>query len=407
MKVGFIGLGKLGLPCAEAMADLYEVEGFDLEPRQPRNFTAVGDIAACVLNKDIVFIAAPTGHDPAYGGSTPISGLAPKDFDYEVVKGILEAVNAVATKNQLIVLISTVLPGTTRRAFARRISNARFIYNPYLIAMGSVAWDMVNPEMVIIGTEDGAETGAAKQLIDFYRPLMQNNPRYVVGTWDEAEAIKVFYNTFISMKIGLVNMIQDVAERNGNMNVDVVTDALKDSTFRITGPKYMKAGMGDAGPCHPRDNIALRYLAERLELNYDLFHSIMQARDVQARNLASTLAQLAEANNLPIFIHGEAYKPGVPYLEGSYSLLIADYLHRYSVTFIDPLTRPTELPEKVKGVILMAHNAPVTYDYTNIPHVNTQYCEFEEGSVVVDPWREYPPTAGIQVIHYGNTRRRQ
>lgn len=407
MKVGFIGLGKLGLPCAEAMADLYEVEGFDLEPRQSRNVTVVGDIAACVLNKDIVFIAAPTGHDPKYGGATPISGLEPKDFDYEVVKGILDAVNVVATKDQLIVLISTVLPGTTREHFAHRISNARFIYNPYLIAMGSVAWDMVNPEMVIIGTEDGSETGDAKLLIDFYRPLMQNDPRFVVGTWDEAEAIKVFYNTFISMKIGLVNMIQDVAERNGNMNVDVVTDALKDSTFRITGPKYMKAGMGDAGPCHPRDNIALRYLAHRLDLRYDLFEAIMQARDVQARNLASTLAQLAVAHDLPIFIHGEAYKPGVPYLEGSYSLLVADYLHRYSVTFIDPLTRPAEVPESVKGVILMAHNAKVTYDYTGIPQVNAQYCKFAEGSVVVDPWREYPQTPGLKVIHYGNTRAKQ
>jgi UDPglucose 6-dehydrogenase len=191
------------------------------------------------------------------------------------------------------------------------------------------------------------------------------------------------------------------------MNVDVVTDALKDSTFRITGPKYMKAGMGDAGPCHPRDNIALRFLAHRLDLRYDLFESIMVARDTQARNLASTLAQLSEAHALPIFIHGEAYKPGVEYLEGSYSTLVASYLHNYSVTMIDPLTRPAEVPESVRGVILMAHNAKVTYDYTGIPQVNAQYCRFEEGSVVVDPWRVYPQTSGLKVVHYGNTRSRQ
>ena len=87
---------------------------------------------------------------------------------------------------------------------------------------------------------------------------MKNNPRYEVGTWDEAECIKVFYNTFISAKIGLVNMIQDVAVKQGNINVDVVTNALAKSSMRIMGPKYMTAGLGDAGPCHPRDNIALR-----------------------------------------------------------------------------------------------------------------------------------------------------
>ena len=67
-----------------------------------------------------------------------------------------------ATKEQLVVLISTVLPGTVRREFVQLINNARFVYNPYLIAMGTVKWDMVNPEMVMIGTEDGSKTGDAQ-----------------------------------------------------------------------------------------------------------------------------------------------------------------------------------------------------------------------------------------------------
>ena len=82
--------------------------------------------------------------------------------------------------------------------------------------MGTVKWDMVNPEMIMIGTEDGSESGDAKELISFYKTIMQNEPRYVVGTWDECECIKVFYNTFISAKVSLVNMIQDVAEKLGN-----------------------------------------------------------------------------------------------------------------------------------------------------------------------------------------------
>ena len=42
--------------------------------------------------------------------------------------------------------------------------------------MGSVAWDMINPEMVMIGTEDGTETGDAKELVDFYKTIMENDP---------------------------------------------------------------------------------------------------------------------------------------------------------------------------------------------------------------------------------------
>ena len=106
-------------------------------------------------------------------------------------------------------------------------------------------------------------------------------------------------------------MIQDVAEKNGNMNVDVVTGALERSTKRIMGPNYMKAGMGDGGSCHPRDNIALKYLAKKLDLGYDLFGSIMESREVQARNIGKKLYDLSTYHQLPIIILGESYKNNV------------------------------------------------------------------------------------------------
>jgi UDPglucose 6-dehydrogenase len=280
IKVAMIGVGKLGQDCAEVMAEQYDVVGYDIEPRCPA-FPMCPTIQEAVTDRDIIFIAAPTPHDPMYGGETPTSHLPNKDFDYTIVTDILNEVNKHVERRQLVVLISTVLPGTVRRELRPCITNARFIYNPYLIAMGTTKWDFINPEMLIIGTEDGSLTGDASELINFYKPLMQNDPRIEVGTWDEAEAIKIFYNTFISTKLALVNMVQDVAERNGNMNVDVVTSALANSTYRIMGPAYMKAGLGDAGACHPRDNIALRYMAENLNLGYDLFDSIMAAREIQ------------------------------------------------------------------------------------------------------------------------------
>ena len=249
MEVGFIGCGKLGMACAETMASKHNVTGYDIYPRSSTKIKIATQLEDAVVGKELIFVAVQTPHDPAYGGANPITHLPNKDFNYTVVNDVLKQVNEFATPSQLVVLISTVLPGTTRGELKNNITNARFIYNPYLIAMGSVEWDMVNPEMVIIGTEDGSETGDAKLLTDFYKTLMENDPRYVVGTWDEAECIKVFYNTFISAKIGLVNMIQDVAMKQGNIDVDVVTNALAHSTMRIMGPKYMTAGMGDAGPC--------------------------------------------------------------------------------------------------------------------------------------------------------------
>jgi UDPglucose 6-dehydrogenase len=405
MKVAMIGLGKLGLPCAEVMSELYEVVGYDISPTIA-SFPVMKEIKDTILGCDLIFIAVPTPHDSEYGGSAPITNLPPKDFNYSIVKSVLSEVNNHATSNQLVVLISTVLPGTIRKELEPLITNAKFIYNPYLIAMGSVKWDMINPECLIIGTKDGDTTGNAKLLVDFYKPLMKNSPAVNIGTWDEAEAIKIFYNTFISAKIGLVNMIQDVAEKNGNINVDVVTDALKKATYRITGPKYLTAGMGDGGACHPRDNIALRWLAKELDLGYDLFDAIMESRDAQAKNKALKLIELSKEHNLPIVIHGRSYKPLVPYTDGSYSELIAHFIIEagFNVEYTDPLTtdrRTTTGP----AVFFLAHNASVTYQGTGIKTEKSKYyCDIPPGSIILDPWRTTLDIAGVKVLHYGNTR---
>jgi len=405
MKVAMIGLGKLGLPCAEVMSEYYSVCGYDISIVEPTMTVNIKQsIKDAVDTANFIFVAVPTPHDPVYGGSTPIADLPPKDFDYSVVQSVLDEIDHYVNKEQLVVLISTVLPGTVREHLQPCITNARFIYNPYLIAMGSVKWDMVNPECLIIGTEDGSSTSDAKLLVDFYKPMMKNNPQINIGTWDEAEAIKVFYNTFISAKIGLVNMIQDVAEKNGNIDVDVVTDALKNATQRITGPKYLTAGMGDAGACHPRDNIALRYLAERLDLGYDLFHTFMSSRDQQAKNMALKLVSLANQHNLPVIIHGRAYKPYVEYTIGSYSELVGYFVEQegISIAYADPLTGDVA---SGRAVILMAHNPAVTYAGTGVEIRPEQfYFYIEPGSVILDPWRTITDIPGCTIVHYGNTR---
>lgn len=406
MKVGFIGLGKLGMSCAEVLSEQYDVTGYDIYPKQSDKIKISDNLRGAVVNKDIIFVAVQTPHDPAYDGSRPISHLPNKDFDYTIVQNVLEQINAWADQKQLVVLISTVLPGTVRTKLQPCISNARFLYNPYLIAMGSVEWDMVNPEMIIIGTEDGSETGDAKILIDFYHPLMKNNPRYIVGTWDEAESIKIFYNTFISTKIALVNMIQDVAMKNGNIDVDIVTNALANSTTRIMSSKYMTAGMGDAGPCHPRDNIALRWLAENLNLGYDIFDTIMNAREQQAKNLARYLKKLQTERNLPIFILGKAYKPDVDILDGSYSLLLGHYLEEMQAKFyyVDPLTGDNPPFTDWPVIAFLAHSRQITYGYTGEQEEQELYINLESGSIIVDPWRKYKTNKNYEIIQYGNTR---
>jgi UDPglucose 6-dehydrogenase len=376
-KIGFIGFGKLGKPCAEVIAKKgFSVDVYDTSDVTSQWCTVTDSIEACVKDKTFVFVAVPTPHDPAYDGSTPTNHLPPKDFNYDTVKEVVAEANAHMYDYQTLVLISTVLPGTVRREVVPLITNTKFIYNPYLIAMGTVAWDMVNPEMVMIGTEDGIESPESHELMYFYNQIMENEPRYEVGTWDECECIKVFYNTFISAKIGLVNMIQDVAERQGNINVDVVANALRDSGQRIMGPSYMKPGMGDGGACHPRDNIALRHMAQELNLGYDLFAEIMKARDIQAQNMANAITKHGNR----IAFTSDSYKPDVPYTNGSYSLLVQFYVSSQRKHWVVTMN---DSPD----VIVKVHATDI------IPE--------DFAGIIFDPWRT---ESGENVIRYGDTR---
>jgi len=189
----------------------------------------------------------------------------------------------------------------------------------------------------------------------------------------------------------------------------VVTSALANSTMRIMGPKYMTAGMGDAGACHPRDNIALRWLAKEYEVGYDLFDTVMHAREVQAKNLALFLVDQAKSRGMSIVIHGKAYKPDVPYCIGSYSTLVGYYVKEagFGVRYLDPLADdPAEVISEMAGpsVVLWAHNRKITYEYTGDQPDTQPYCAIPPGSVIVDPWRKLPDIDGLTVVHYGNTR---
>jgi UDPglucose 6-dehydrogenase len=192
-------------------------------------------------------------------------------------------------------------------------------------------------------------------------------------------------------------MIQDVAERNGNMNVDVVTEALSNSTHRIMSKRYMTAALGDAGACHPRDNIALRYMADKLDLGYDLFDAIMLAREIQAENMAKKCLEYGKK----VTIIGKAYKPNVPYTNGSASMLVGYYVEKHGgeVKYYDIHTGDDQLDKTWTDVYLIGY-------WEN--YVEQCLKAIPAPSVVVDPWRRVTKDmCPAELVHYGNTRKKK
>lgn len=289
MNIGFIGLGKLGLPCASAMSVKTGkvISGFDVnnniqkyiddrktpyiedqleEYLSNAKFDIKDSIDGVLDQSDIVFVAVPTPHIERFEGNCPIPDDR-SDFDYSYLKDVAVKINDYLSKNTDknldIVIISTVLPGTIRSQILPLLTSIRdgvnLFYNPYFIAMGTTIHDFLNPEFVLIGrvSEDSS------RLVSIYKEFL--SCPIVEITLESAELTKVAYNTFIGMKIVFANTLAEITEKIGG-NVDEVTDTLSLAHSRIISNRYMKAGMGDGGGCHPRDQIAMSWLANKLSI---------------------------------------------------------------------------------------------------------------------------------------------
>lgn len=375
-KIGFIGLGKLGLPSAEAIRKKgFAVSGYDIQSVKSNLVDIKSTLEDVVVSSDIIFIATPTPHEIGYDGREPVSDKIPKNFIYEHVKTVLNEINQIEHKNKIITLISTVLPGTIRKELAPLLKNNTLIYNPYLIAMGTVEQDVYNPEMIMLGGDESAESNYKIEILqNFYNQLCETHPRVEKGTWEEIEAIKIFYNTFITTKISFVNMIQDVANKLKHLNVDKVTEALVKSTKRIISPAYMKAGMGDGGACHPRDNIALRWLSNDLKLGYDYFQNIMHSREKQAENMAREILKYGQK----IYFTSDSYKANTDLVDGSYSLLVQHYVKQLNGHVEKDVKKPFDV-------------AVIVHKDNTVPK--------NEKTIIFDPWRTYPKDNNV--VYYG------
>lgn len=400
MKVGMVGCGKLGLMVALAIESRgHEVRGYDVA-RMPSVYVERREIpfkeehASELLSKtkitferslrslcawaDIIFMAPQTPHGPEYEGVTPLP-KSRADFNYRYLRECVAAVNRSLTKPTVCVIISTVLPGTIHREVEPLIGvNFRLVYEPLFIAMGTVVNDFLNPEFVLVGVN---ELEAAWELEKFYETI-HHAPIFKTDV-KTAEGIKVFYNTFITAKTVLGNLYGEIAHKTG-MNVDDIYAALSLATDRLISPKYLRSGMGDGGGCHPRDNIALSWLARKLGTSFDFFEVLMVARERHCEWLADLINE--HRGDLKVFILGRAFKPETNIDVGSPSRLLSEILN-------------------VRGVphVIADHLHPVigALYFIGTRHESYASYSFPPGSIVIDPFRYIPSMPGVKVIRIG------
>ena len=354
-RVSVVGLGKLGVCMAAALAHKgFVVTGVDTNPKtidmvnscQPPVFEpglqemmlgardrlhATADCRLAVERSEVTFIVVPTPSEE-HGG-----------FSLGHVKSArAEIGRALKSKagNHLVVLTSTVLPGASQygvipvleqEAGKRCGEDFGFCYGPEFIALGSVLRDFLNPDFILIGE---ADSDSGEQLASLYKKTCDNDPPVARMSTVNAELAKIAVNTYVTMKITFANMLAPICEQLPGGDIDTVTSALGLDT-RI-GPRYLKGALGYGGPCFPRDNRALAYLARELGQGSELAEVVDRSNHAVLDRLAQKILCLVFPGEV-VAVLGLAYKPDTAVVEESQGLKLAERLaSRARVVVYDP-----------------------------------------------------------------------
>ena len=421
-NLSIFGLGKLGAIAAGCYASRgFHVIGVEInqdfveccnngvppvqEPgiedlyRSSRSFlTATTDGLGAVRESDATLITVPTPSNADGGYSL--------DYVVQACETIGDALREKPTYH-LVVLKSTVLPGSCdseivplleARSGKRCSVDFGFCYNPEFIALGSVIYNIFNPDLILIGESDEV---AGNRLQDTSSRLLMVTRPVARMNLVNAELAKLSVNSYVTMKITFANLLARVCEQLQGGDVDIVTSALGlDSRI---GAKYLKGGLGYGGPCFPRDNDAMLCLARRLGVSFPL----AEATDQANREIAGQVADLVAANVRTggrVAVLGLSYKPNTAVVDESQGVLIAEILveRGFHVVAYDPLALHAAR-NVLGGRIIYAQSAQACVSEADTVLIATPWDEFKRlqylpanGSkppVIIDCWGILDDTA--------------
>ena len=434
-RFSIVGLGKLGASMAAAIASKgHHVVGVDVNHRAVE---AVNDGRAPVqetglqelIEENRDRLRATMSHEEAIGESELTFVIVPTPSDDRgafslqyAAYAFREIGKALAKKKgrHTIVLTSTVLPGAMRHGLVpilekhsgkRAGDDFGVCYSPEFIALGTVIRDFLNPDFLLVGEIDKR---SGEHLAGCYREIMPPSTPIKRMSLENAELAKISVNAFVTTKITFANMLAELCAAIPGGDVDVVSDAIG-ADSRI-GRKYLTGGLGFGGPCFPRDNVALSFIASAVGAPSDLPNTT----DRLNRSVADRVLQQLKhriSRDVTVAVLGLAYKPFSHVIEESQAILIAKSLLERGVRVLayDPLAGASANLE-LGGRALIMDNACDCLRDADVVLVATPDPEFtrltardfrRDGKpvLVVDFWRilsaELSGVDGIEYMPYG------